>query len=48
MTPLSTLPEKPLLDTKLATTPAEFARLLRTRGDVFWWEPDPFWVVTAS
>lgn len=40
------LPDGPLLDTKRRTSPAEFARLLRTRGKVYWWEPDRFWVLT--
>lgn len=43
---MSLLEGRPLLDTKLKTTPAQFARALRSRGKVFWWEPDRFWVVT--
>ncbi len=38
--------ERPLLENKLETTPAEFARLLRARGPVFRSEADRFWVVS--
>lgn len=38
---------RPLLDTKRATTPGGFARALRARGPVFFWEPDRIWVVTG-
>ena len=39
-------PTESLLDAKRRTDPAEFSRILRERGPIFWWEPDRFWVVT--
>ena len=39
-------PEEPLLETKRRTTPAEFAKILRQRGRVYWWQPDQFHVIT--
>lgn len=40
------LPPGPLLEIKRRTSPAEFARLLRKAGKLYWWEPDRFWVLT--
>ena len=36
-----------LMQLKQTTTPAEFSRHLREMGDLFWWEPGKFWVVTS-
>jgi cytochrome P450 len=40
------LPDQGLLETKIQSTPDELARLLRSGGDVFWWERGGFFVVT--
>ena len=39
-------PDQSLLDLKIKNTPAEFAHLLRSKGEVFWWERGKFWIVT--
>lgn len=36
-----------LLDMKKNNTPTEFARQLREMGDIFWWAPGNFWVITS-
>lgn len=35
-----------LLDMKINNTPERFAELLRSHGDIFWWEKGNFWVIT--
>lgn len=36
-----------LMDLKTNTTPQEFAQALRNKGEIFWSEPEKFWVVTS-
>lgn len=36
-----------LMQLKQTSSPAEFARNLRDMGDVYWWEPGKFQVVTS-
>lgn len=40
-------PNYTLMQLKKSTTPAEFSRNLREMGDLFWWEPGNFWVITS-
>lgn len=40
------LPDQSLLTTKMESTPAEFAAMLRERGPVYWWPRGNFWLVT--
>lgn len=35
-----------LLKAKINHSPEKFAQILQEKGDVFWWEPANFWVVT--
>src|SRR3990167_2884079 len=36
-----------LLETKIKLSPQEFAHYLSDKGDIFWWEPGHFWVITS-
>jgi len=36
-----------LMELKKTSTPEQFAHHLREMGDLFWWEPGKFWVVTS-
>jgi cytochrome P450 len=36
-----------LLDLKIMYPPAMFAEKLREKGDIFWWAPANFWVITS-
>lgn len=36
-----------LLDLKKSASPNEFSRHLREMGDIYWWEPGQFYVITA-
>ncbi|VEG92036.1 cytochrome P450 [Legionella spiritensis] len=36
-----------LMQLKQDSTPEEFARQLREMGELFWWEPGKFWVITS-
>ncbi len=40
------LPDQPLLDTKIQSTPDELAGLLRSQGPISWWERGGFYLVT--
>jgi cytochrome P450 len=39
--------QQSLMDMKIHNTPAQFAKLMRDMGDVFWWDKGNFWVVTS-
>jgi cytochrome P450 len=39
-------PDQTLLNIKIQTTPEEFSRYLRERGNVYWWDPGNFFIVT--
>lgn len=36
-----------LMQLKQTSTPAQFSQHLREMGDLFWWDPGNFWVVTS-
>lgn len=36
-----------LMQLKQTTTPEQFSQHLREMGDIFWWEPGQFWVITS-
>ncbi|KTD21954.1 Biotin biosynthesis cytochrome P450 [Legionella lansingensis] len=36
-----------LMQLKQTSTPAEFSQHLREMGELYWWEPGKFWVVTS-
>ncbi|TAL59550.1 MAG: cytochrome P450, partial [Legionella sp.] len=36
-----------LMELKKSSTPGQFAAHLQEMGDLFWWEPGKFWVVTS-
>ncbi|MGQ3890862.1 cytochrome P450 [Legionella sp. CNM-4043-24] len=36
-----------LMQLKQRSTPEEFSRLVREMGDIYWWEPGKFWVITS-
>lgn len=36
-----------LMQLKQTSTPAEFSHHLREMGELYWWEPGKFWVITA-
>jgi len=36
-----------LMQLKQTSTPAEFSRHVREMGDIYWWEPGKFWVITS-
>jgi len=36
-----------LMQLKQTATPSEFCRHLREMGELFWWEPGQFWVITS-
>lgn len=38
--------QQSLLDIKINNEPEVFAKLLREKGDIFWWEKGNFWVIT--
>jgi cytochrome P450 len=39
--------QQSLMDMKIHNTPAQFSKLMRDMGDVFWWDKGNFWVVTS-
>lgn len=39
--------EPSLLDLKILNEPAVFTKLLREKGDLFWWERGNFWVINS-
>ena len=36
-----------LLTMKCTLEPAQFAQFMQDKGDIFWWEPGKFWVITS-
>jgi len=36
-----------LMQLKQDSTPEQFSQHLRDKGDIFWWEPGQFWVITS-
>ncbi|MDP1604322.1 MAG: cytochrome P450 [Legionella sp.] len=36
-----------LMQLKQTSTPAEFSSALREMGEIYWWEPGKFWVITS-
>jgi cytochrome P450 len=36
-----------LMQLKQTSTPAQFSSTLREMGEIYWWEPGKFWVITA-
>ena len=36
-----------LLEMKTSNEPQQFAKLLRDMGEIFWWQPGNFWVITS-